>query len=65
MGAIEVVIDTVILALPVRMVLGLNLSRKRKISLVLIFLLGGLYATLDLISPFWFLLQMTRRLIFV
>ena len=41
-GVIEVVIDTTILALPVRMVLGLQLSLKRKISIVLIFLLGGL-----------------------
>ena len=44
MGSVEVVIDTIILALPVRMVLGLQLSRKRKASLVLVFLLGGLYA---------------------
>lgn len=42
-GALEVVIDTFILALPVRMVLGLQLSNKRKILLLFIFLLGGLY----------------------
>ena len=42
-GAVEVIIDTAILALPVRMVLGLQLSRKRKVSIMLIFLLGGLY----------------------
>lgn len=49
-GVVEVVIDTVILALPVRMVLGLNLSRKDKVSVVFVFLLGGLYALLSLIS---------------
>ena len=41
-GALEVVIDTMILALPVRIVLGLQLSRKRRVALLLIFLLGGL-----------------------
>jgi len=41
-GALEVVIDTIILVLPVRMVLGLQLSPKRKILLLFIFLLGGL-----------------------
>lgn len=41
-GALEVVIDTIILALPVRIVLGLQLSRKRRVLLLLIFLLGGL-----------------------
>lgn len=41
-GALEVVIDTMILALPVRMVLGLQLSYKRKVFLLFIFLLGGL-----------------------
>ncbi|ERF69692.1 hypothetical protein EPUS_03684 [Endocarpon pusillum Z07020] len=40
-GAVEVIIDTAILALPVRMVLRLQLSQKRKISIMLIFLLGG------------------------
>lgn len=41
-GAAEVIIDTAILALPVRIVLGLQLSWKRKVSVVFIFLLGGL-----------------------
>ena len=41
-GAIEVAIDTAILALPVRMVLGLQLSPKSKVSVIFIFLLGGL-----------------------
>ena len=41
-GATEIVIDTIILALPVRMVLSLQLSLKRKVSVVLVFLLGGL-----------------------
>lgn len=41
-GAVEILIDTVILALPVRMVLGLQLSRQRKASIMFIFFLGGL-----------------------
>ncbi|KAL8934084.1 MAG: hypothetical protein Q9216_006078 [Gyalolechia sp. 2 TL-2023] len=41
-GAVEVAIDTVILSLPVRMVLGLQLSRSAKASVMFIFLLGGL-----------------------
>lgn len=40
-GAVEVVIDTVILSLPVRMVLSLHLSRSGKASVLIIFLLGG------------------------
>ncbi|KAF7511193.1 hypothetical protein GJ744_005090 [Endocarpon pusillum] len=40
-GAVEVAIDTVILALPVRMVLGLKVSSRQKISIVFIFLLGS------------------------
>ncbi|KAL8800462.1 MAG: hypothetical protein Q9182_005174 [Xanthomendoza sp. 2 TL-2023] len=40
-GAVEIVIDTVILALPIRMVLMLQLSPKRKFSVSLVFLLGG------------------------
>jgi hypothetical protein len=43
-GSVEVVIDTVILALPVRLVLRLELSRKQKASIVFVFLLGSLYA---------------------
>jgi hypothetical protein len=41
-GSAEVVIDSIILALPVRMVLNLQLSTKRKFSIMLVFLLGGL-----------------------
>ena len=41
-GIAEILIDTLLLALPVRMVLGLQLSRKSKASVVFIFLLGGL-----------------------
>lgn len=46
MGAVEVVIDTVILVLPVGMVLELQLPRRQKILLGGIFLLGGLYVSL-------------------
>lgn len=42
MGAVELVIDTIILVLPVPMVLALQLSSKQKVSLGGIFLLGGL-----------------------
>lgn len=49
-GVIEVVIDTVILALPIRLVLGLRLSRKDKVSVVFVFLLGGLYVSLSPLS---------------
>jgi hypothetical protein len=42
-GVMEVVIDISILALPVRMVLQLQLSRKRRFSIMFVFLLGGLY----------------------
>lgn len=42
-GAVEVLIDSIVLALPIRMVMGLQLSRKRKLSIVFVFLLGGLY----------------------
>ena len=42
MGAVELVIDTLLLILPVRMVLGLQLSRQQKILVVGIFALGGL-----------------------
>ena len=45
-GALEVVIEIVILALPMRMVLGLQLSRKRKLSILFVFLLGALYVLL-------------------
>ncbi|MCJ1246023.1 hypothetical protein MMC30_003227 [Trapelia coarctata] len=51
-GSIEVLMDAIILALPVRMVLGLQLTRKRKILVLLIFLLGGLYVfPLSIIQP--------------
>lgn len=43
-GAIEVFLDAVILATPIPMVLGLQLTRKRKVLVLLIFLLGILYA---------------------
>ncbi len=42
-GALEVVIDTAILTLPVRLVLGLQLSRNQKVSVLFVFLLGVLY----------------------
>lgn len=38
----EMVLDTVILSLPIRMVLGLQMSRERKTSVMMMFLLGGL-----------------------
>ena len=41
-GIAEILIDALLLALPVRMILGLQLSRKSKASVVFIFLLGGL-----------------------
>lgn len=49
-GSLEVVIDIIILALPVRMVLGLQLTRKRKVMVLFIFLLGGLYVSLFLLG---------------
>lgn len=58
-GVVEVVMDTVILALPVRMVWGLHLPRSRKISVLCVFLLGGLYvppSTFALTGPLSFLL---------
>ena len=41
-GVCEVLIDIVILALPIRAVLSLQLSRKKKATVACIFLLGGL-----------------------
>lgn len=41
-GTAEVVIDTAILMLPIRMVIGLQLTRTTKASVILVFLLGGL-----------------------
>ncbi|KAH6706285.1 hypothetical protein BKA61DRAFT_580541 [Leptodontidium sp. MPI-SDFR-AT-0119] len=41
MGAVELVIDSLLLILPVRMVLGLQLSRQQKVLVVGIFALGG------------------------
>ncbi|CZT44361.1 related to integral membrane protein [Rhynchosporium secalis] len=41
MGAVEIMIDTLLLILPVRMVLGLQLSRQQKVLVVGIFALGG------------------------
>ena len=46
-GAVEVVIDTAILILPIRMVLRLQLSRTTKASIILVFLLGGLYVSVQ------------------
>ena len=40
--AIELVIDTIILILPIRMVWALQMSRTNKVSISLIFLLGSL-----------------------
>ena len=50
-GATEIAIDTIILALPIRMVLLLQLSVKRKVSVVLVFLLGGLWVYLVRVQP--------------
>lgn len=52
LGAAEVVIDTLTLALPVRVVLGMDLSRKRKFSVVCVFLLGGLWVLFLLFCPY-------------
>ena len=41
-GVCEVLIDVIILALPIRAVLKLRLSTRKKISIACIFLLGGL-----------------------
>lgn len=41
-GICEVLLDTLILALPIRIILSLQLSRQKKTSIVCIFLLGGL-----------------------
>jgi len=49
-GAIEVFLDGVILTLPVPLVLKLQLTQKRKILVLLIFLLGTLY--IFHLSPF-------------
>jgi hypothetical protein len=43
-GAIEVVIDTIILALPVGVIIKLQMPRIRKFSIIFVFLLGSLYA---------------------
>jgi hypothetical protein len=57
MGAIEVVIDTAILLLPVRMVWPLQLNLQNKIFVIGIFLLGGLY-----VAPIKLLRILTRGL---
>ena len=44
-GICEIVIDTAILCLPVRMISSIQLSRRNKIVLSSIFLLGGLYVS--------------------
>lgn len=43
MGVLEIVMDTAILILPMRMVMSLHLSRRGKWILAGIFLLGALY----------------------
>lgn len=42
-GIAESILDLLIIPLPIKMVLGLNLSRARKIAVVAIFILGVLY----------------------
>lgn len=42
MGVVETIIDILILFLPIKMVMGLQLSRRNKIVLSGVFLLGGL-----------------------
>lgn len=49
-GIIEVVIDVTILALPVRMVLKLQLTRKQRALITFIFLLGSLQVLLFFLS---------------
>ena len=41
-AVINISLDAIILALPIKMVLGLQLSKARKIGLVILFLMGGL-----------------------
>lgn len=41
-GVIDIIVDILILALPVRMVLRIRLSPKQKASVIFVFLLGGL-----------------------
>ena len=41
-GAIDIIVDIIILALPVRMVLKIQLTPKQKASITCLFLLGGL-----------------------
>ena len=54
-GAIDILVDVILLTLPVRMVLKIQLSPKQKASLACLFLLGGLqvlpFSYLEL-SPF-------------
>jgi cytochrome b561 len=42
-GVVELLLDLLILALPIRAVISINLSPRRKFSVLGIFLLGGLY----------------------
>ena len=46
MGAVELVVDILILLLPVNVILGLRMSKQQRVLLVGIFLLGGLYVSI-------------------
>jgi hypothetical protein len=47
MGAVELVVDILILLLPVNVILGLRMSKQQRVLLVGIFLLGGLYVSIS------------------
>ena len=49
LAIIEVLVDVVLLVLPIHMVSTLQLSRYNKIILSMIFLLGGLYVSSNLV----------------
>lgn len=44
-GAGEILLDAIILALPIRAVMRLQMSTRRKVTILSIFLLGGLYVS--------------------
>ena len=44
-GACEILLDRLILTLPIGVIMRMRLSTQRKITISMIFLLGGLYAT--------------------
>jgi hypothetical protein len=50
-GAVEAVIDVLIIIMPMRIILTLNLDRGKKIALAAVFLLGVLYVFSLLINP--------------